>query len=106
MLTQRYLKPVLLCSAGILVTLGAERTVLPVFAQATGPVAIPCETGSNEPCEVTDIKLVANPNDPEVYVLQVQTKQGLRSFVAGRAIIERFAKELQNALEGRGVKNL
>ena len=106
MLTQRYLKPVLLCSAGILVTPGAERTVLPVSAQAPSPVVAPCETGSNEPCEVTDLKLVANPNDPAVYVLQVQTKQGLRSFVAGRAIIERFAKELQNALEGRGVKNL
>jgi hypothetical protein len=106
MLTQRYLKPVLLCGAGILVTLGAEQTVLPVFAQATGPVAIPCETGSNEPCEVTDIKLVANPNDPAVYVLQVQTKQNLRSFVASRAILERFAKELQDAIEGRGVKNL
>jgi hypothetical protein len=55
---------------------------------------------------VTDIKLVANPNDPAVYVLQVQTKQNLRSFVASRAIIERFAKELQDAVEGRGVKNL
>ena len=106
MLTERYVRPVLLFGAGILVALGVERTVLPVAAQALRPVVAPCETGSNEPCEVTDLKLVANPNDPAVYVLQVQTKQGLRSFVASRALIERFAKELQNAIEGRGVKNL
>jgi hypothetical protein len=55
---------------------------------------------------VSDIKLVANPNDPAVYVLQVQTKQGLRSFVASRVIMERFSKELLDAVEGRGVKNL
>ena len=106
MVTQSYLKPILLFGAGILAALGVERTVLPVFAQAPGPVAAPCETGSYEPCEVSDIKLVANPNDPAVYVLQVQTKQGLRSFVASRALIERFAKELQDAVEGRGVKSL
>ena len=106
MLTERYVRPVLLFGAGILVALGVERTVLPVSAQAPSPVAVPCETGSNEPCEVTDLKLVANPNDPAVYVLQVQTKQGLRSFVASRALIERFTKELQGAMEGRGVKNL
>jgi hypothetical protein len=46
----------------------------------------------------------ANPNEPTVYVLQVETKQGPRSFVASRDTLERFARELLDAVEGRGAK--
>ena len=104
MLTRRYVRAALLIAALALVALGVNQTVLPVSAQTAG--SAPCGTGSAVPCELTGHKLVANPNDPAVYVLQVETKEGPRSFVATRPVMERFARELLEAIEGRGGKPL
>jgi hypothetical protein len=104
MLTHRYLRPALLITAGAALALGVDRAALPVSAQAPG--AVPCGTGSAPPCELTGYKVVANPNEPSVYVLQLETQQGSRSFVASRASLERFARELLDVIEGRGAKNL
>ena len=104
MLTRRYVKPAVLIAAITLLAFSVDRAVLPLSAQAPGPA--PCGTTSAPPCELTGFKVVADPNDPTVYVLQVETKQGLRSFVANRAVLERHARELLDALEGRGAKNL
>jgi hypothetical protein len=99
-----HLKPALLIGAVAMVTLTLNRAVPPVSAQAPDPA--PCGTGSAPPCELTGHKVVANPNEPTLYVLQVETKQGPRSFVANRETLERFARELLDAVEGRGAKNL
>ena len=104
MLAKCYLKPALLIASGALLSFSVDRAVLPVSAQATGPA--PCGAGSAPPCELTGYKVVPNPNDPAVYVLQIETKQGPRSFVASRAMLERFARELLDVVEGRGAKNL
>ncbi len=104
MLTRRYVKPAVLIATVTLLAFSVELAVFPVSAQAPGPA--PCGTTSAPPCELTGFKAVADPNDPTLYVLQVETKQGLRSFVANRAVLERHARELLDALEGRGAKNL
>jgi hypothetical protein len=98
------LKRALLIAAGALLALTLDRAVVPVSAQA--PDLAPCGTGSAPPCDLTGHKVVANPNEPTLYVLQVETKQGPRSFVANRETLERFARELLDAVEGRGAKNL
>ena len=102
MLTRRYVKPAALIAAVTLLAFSVE--VLPVSAQAPGPA--PCGTTSAAHCELTGFKVVADPNDPTLYVLQVETKQGIQSFVANRAVLERHARELLDALQGRGAKNL
>ncbi len=104
MFTHHYLKAALLIAAGALLAFSVDRAVLAVSAQASG--AVPCGTGSAPPCELTGYKVVANPNEPTVYVLHVETTQGPRSFVASRAMLERFARELLDSVEGRGAKNL
>src|SRR3954470_2809156 len=104
MSTHRYMKPALAISAGALLAFGVGRGALPVWAQAPNPA--PCGVGSAPPCELTGHKVVANPNEPALYVLQVETKQGARSFVVNRETLERFARELLDAVAGRGAKNL
>src|SRR3954462_10032204 len=100
MLIERYLKPALLIGAGALFALSLE--LLPVSAQAPGPA--PCGTGFAPPCDLTGYKVVANPNEPTVYLLQIETKEGPRSFVASRATLERLGRELLDSVEGRGAK--
>ncbi len=97
-----HLKPALLIATGALLAVTVDRAVPPVSAQAPDP----CGTGSAPPCELTGHKVVADPNEPTVYVLHVETTQGPRSFVASRAMLERFARELLDSVEGRGAKNL
>ena len=104
MLTRPYVGPAVLFAGVALLAFSLKGAVFPVSAQAPGPAA--CGTTSVQPCELTGFKVVADPNDPTLYVLQVESKQGLRSFVGNRAVLERHARELLDALEGRGAKNL
>lgn len=98
MLTRRSLRRTFVLPA-LAATLAVNGTVLPVSSQTTDSAS--CGIEAVKPCELTSHKLVPNPNDPEVYVLQVETKQGPRSFVATKPVLERFARELLDALEGR-----
>ena len=102
LLTRRLLGSALFVAAGA-VGLVAIRSALPVAAQTPLPA---CGMEPTTPCELTGYKLLPNPNDPAVYVLHIETTEGIRSFVAGRAVVERFARGLLDAVEGRGVKPL
>ena len=99
---------VLTAALVVAVGISAALLLLGVTARVSAqtPTAVPCGTEPTSPCELTGHKLVANPNDPTLYVLKVETNEGPRSFIATRPVIERFARELLDAVEGRGVKPL
>jgi hypothetical protein len=42
---------------------------------------------------------MSHRNQPALLLLQIETKEGPRSFVASRLVMERFAKELAQAVE-------
>src|SRR5215207_6237495 len=74
---------------------GAEHRILPAVAQGE---AHSCGTpASKRPCDLTGFKLLTNPNLPALLLLEIQTKEGPRRFVASRLVMERFAKELVQA---------
>src|SRR5688572_10383938 len=83
---------------------GLEHTTNPASAQA--PNSSRCEIASIERCELTGFNLVPDPNDPAVYVLQLDTTRGPHAFAADRGTLERLARELLDAVEGRGAKRL
>jgi len=64
-----------------------------------------CGLPGSQPCEFTGFKLLANPNLPGLRLLEIDTKQGPRTFVAQKAILERFAKELRETLEKERANN-
>jgi hypothetical protein len=55
---------------------------------------------------LTGYKLLSNTNAPALLLLQIQTKQGLRSFVASRLTMERFARELLRTLDKETTEKL
>lgn len=88
-------KPVMLMIAGALVAAAADRAVPAAVAQ--GDIA--CGVTQSRPCELTGFKVLSNQRAPQLRLLQIETKQGPRNFIATRAIMERFAKELLAALQ-------
>ncbi len=88
-------KPVMLMIAGALVAAAMDRAVPAAVAQ--GDVA--CGVAQSRPCELTGFKVLSNQRAPELRLLQIETKQGLRTFIATRATMERFAKELLATLQ-------
>ena len=77
---------------------------LPASAQREAGCAAPAAT--ERLCELTGHKLLPNPNAPDLLILQIETKQGPHAFVADRATIERFAKELIQSLEDPSARKL
>ena len=77
---------------------------LPASAQREAGCAAPAAT--ERLCELTGHKLLPNPNAPDLLILQIETKQGPHAFVADRASIERFAKELIQSLEDPSARKL
>jgi hypothetical protein len=81
----------------ILFVAGAQRAVQPALAQrdeqACGMPNV------KRPCDLTGFKLLTNQSMPALMILQIETKEGARQFVASRLIMERFAKELVQATE-------
>jgi hypothetical protein len=94
-------KAVVMMIAGASIAIAVNRAIPSALAQGD----VVCGTAL-KPCELTGFKLLSNQNLPEIRVLLIETKQGPRTFVATRAIMERFAKELLDALEGGRTQNL
>jgi hypothetical protein len=100
----RYLGTALIVLAGAMAAIGAKQVVVRAWAQA--PTSRPCQPTAAERCELRGFNLVANPNDPAVYVLQLDTTGGPHAFAADRATLERFAREILDVVEGRGSRRL
>jgi hypothetical protein len=101
MISKRF-KTLLLIAVGACMAIAVEYVVQPVLAQSQPPCGYPT---SKLPCELTGYKLFSNNRMPALLVLQIETKQGPRSFVAARTTIERFARDLLTQIEaGRGEK--
>ena len=79
-------------------------SLIPASAQREAGCAAPAAT--ERLCELTGHKLLPNPNAPDLLILQIETKQGPHAFVADRATIERFAKELIQSLEDPSARKL
>jgi hypothetical protein len=81
----------------VLSILGAQPAMQPASAQreehACGMPTV------KRPCDLTGFKLLTNANMPALMLLQIETKEGPRQFVASRLVMERFAKELLQATE-------
>jgi len=87
--------------AGVILGSAASTAVPWALAQGSSICGLP----GSQPCELTGFKLLANPNLPGLRLLQVETKQGPRTFVAARSTLERFAKELYDTLEKQRANN-
>ncbi len=88
-------KPVMLMIAGALAAAAVDRAVPAAVAQ--GGTA--CGLAPSRPCEFTGYQVLSNQKAPELRLLLIETKQGTRSFLATRATMERFAKELLATLQ-------
>jgi hypothetical protein len=76
---------------------GAQHVMQPASAQGEdGMCGMPA---SKRACDMTGFKVLTNPNTPALMVLQIETKEGPRRFIASRVVMERFAKELVQATE-------
>ena len=100
----RYFGTALMVVAGALAVVGVAQTA----AQAVGqpPTSSRCQLSSTERCVVRSFNVVPNPNDPAVYVLQLDTTGGPHAFAADRATLERLGRELLDVVEGRGTRRL
>ena len=95
-MTAKIIRPLLLVIAGAVIALAFDRAI--PLASAQGSVL--CGTpASPRPCELTGYKLLSNKSQPNILILQIETRQGPRSFVANRKTVERFAKELLGRIE-------
>jgi hypothetical protein len=80
-----------------------DRWMSPASAQYTGPCGVP---PSAVPCELRGYKLFAKRDVTGLMLLQIQTNQGTRSFVATRSTMERFARELLDSIQRGGSQEL
>jgi hypothetical protein len=74
--------------------------------QASAQTETGCGIAGKDPCRLTGYKLLANPNEPAVLILQLETPQGSHSFFASRLVIEHLAKDLLRDLENLSKKRL
>lgn len=95
-MTAKIFKPLLLVIAGAVIALAFDRATPPASAQGSVLCGTPA---SPRPCELTGYKLLSNKNQPNLLILQMETRQGPRLFVASRKTVERFARELLGRVE-------
>jgi hypothetical protein len=81
--------------ASALIATAVDRAVSAALAQGDTV----CGIAQSRPCELTGYKVLSNQKAPGLRLLQIETEQGPRIFVATRAIMERFAKELLETLQ-------